>query len=553
MSGNPYDGFGGGLNNANGTVTLNNSTMSNNHSSAFGGGISSFATSGNTASINLMNGTVSGNTSREGSGISENSYAGGTGTVMIDGTTISNNNASQSGGGMTFVPLSGSTTNVTITNATISDNTASIGGGAGIQSPNAGTTLSIVGSTISGNQATGGGGSTHGGGLNVRNATLTQSTISGNTTTGNGGGLHVIGVATVTDSTFTGNSANYGGAIRGTTTGLDLTITNTTISGNSTTNATYGMAGVYLSNGSATLVNTTITGNTTTGAGDGNGLYLYSSPTVTMTNSIVTNNQNAECVSAGTFTGSNNLVDDATCTGNLGMVTNFNGTLAGNGGDTQTHAITLASNAVDAGDTTACTNEGITQDQRNTVNRITCDIGAYEAGDLVCGIQAAGEPASYPRPNNMAFNVTDDGTDLDCISVIEVAGDHPEAGGVSNLETGTYWSIQGLQSDLTTAATTDFSVDVTLPHNITPSTDAKVCRYSGGWTCANDSNTASTVTANGFNAFSDWTVGEDVGPTSVTMQGSSTTDNGTLWIWLTTVVGGLLGATWFATRLRKEN
>jgi hypothetical protein len=52
-------------------------------------------------------------------------------------------------------------------------------------------------------------------------------------------------------------------------------------------------------------------------------------------------------------------------------------------------------------------------------------------------------------------------------------------------------------------------VDLTLPHNLMPDTNALVCRYTGSaWDCARTSSTASTVTRAGCTQLSDWAVGD---------------------------------------------
>jgi hypothetical protein len=67
---------------------------------------------------------------------------------------------------------------------------------------------------------------------------------------------------------------------------------------------------------------------------------------------------------------------------------------------------------------------------------------------------------------------------------------------------------------------TGFTVTLTLPH--TGLSDPKVCRYTGGagygWDCAVDGADESTVWRDGVTLFSDWAVGQNVGPTSLTLR-----------------------------------
>lgn len=547
-SGNDYDGFSGGIDNANGNVTLNNSSVTNNRSYAGGGGISTWGKgSGNSAQFYINGGQISNNQSRQGAGIMEVSYDQSSGTLNIDGATITSNTASGGGGGgIAVVPGNDASATVTIANAAINGNGANEGGGLTIS--RAGSTVDISNSTISGNSASLG----NGAGVNLvsGNLTLSTSTISGNNASASGGGIRASGTMMITDSLIHNNSANYGGGLFATGSSGSVTVKNTTISGNSNTNTAFGSAGVYAAqNASIELVNATITGNTTAGVGEGNGVYLYTGATAVLKNTIVTNNQNNECVGAG-LTGNNNLVDDATCGSTLGTVTNFSSTLGSNGGPTQTHAITPQSNAVDAGSAVDCTASGITQDQRNTINRGVCDVGAFEVGDLQCGIQAAGEPANYNFFTNVGLNITNDGTNLDCLLLTETPTDHPNA--TPNLQTGIFWTIEGLQSDGTSMAAQDFNLDMTLPHTVSPDTDAKICKHVSGptWDCDRTSSNATTVTRGGITSLSDWAIGDNVGPTAIKLS-ESTANSSSFLATLGAIFAGFFGMTWFTLRRRR--
>jgi hypothetical protein len=190
--------------------------------------------------------------------------------------------------------------------------------------------------------------------------------------------------------------------------------------------------------------------------------------------------------------------------------------LADNGGPTPTHALNTSSPALDHG---TCT---VTTDQRGATRPMdgdadstaACDVGAFELGWVQCGIQTAGEPANYTFPGNVILNVTEDGSDLDCLRVTDIPYHHPQA--TSALETGKYWQINGLQSDQSTAATTDYSINVTLPWASADNGD-KVCRWTGAaWDCAADSYVANTsVTRNNVSQLSDWAVEDNAPPTAV--------------------------------------
>ena len=99
---------GGGINNS-GTLTLTNSTVSGNTAQVYGGGIS------NNGTLTLTNGTVSGNNAgRDGGGI----YISNTGTLTLTNGTVSGNTVGRDGGG---IYNSGT---LTLTNGTVSGNTA---------------------------------------------------------------------------------------------------------------------------------------------------------------------------------------------------------------------------------------------------------------------------------------------------------------------------------------------------------------------------------------------------------------------------------------------
>ena len=66
-----------------------------------------------------------------------------------------------------------------------------------------------------------------------------------------------------------------------------------------------------------------------------------------------------------------------------------------------------------------------------------------------------------------------------------------------------------------------FEVTVTLPHSGLG--DPQVCKYRDtqggyGWDCDRTNYDASTVWLDGVDSFSDWAVGDTVGPTAVTLQ-----------------------------------
>jgi len=140
---NGASAYGGGIDNE-GTLTLNNSTVSGNTASAHGGGLF------NAGTLTLNNSTVSGNTST-------GDFFAGDGGGLFNARTL------------------------TLNNSTVSGNTAMgsfAGGGGGLSNYNNGT-ATLNNSTISGNTATGG----DGGGISNMGivVTLKNTILAGNT------------------------------------------------------------------------------------------------------------------------------------------------------------------------------------------------------------------------------------------------------------------------------------------------------------------------------------------------------------------------------------
>ncbi|HEX9221662.1 MAG TPA: right-handed parallel beta-helix repeat-containing protein, partial [Gemmatimonadaceae bacterium] len=198
-------GFGGGIRNS-GALTLTDCTISGN--SADGGGAAIFNLPGKTVAID--NCTLSNNTAVA---IGEYDTVGG--AIWNSSNDLSDPSLRVSG-------------TVTVTNSTIANNSAN--GGAGIYNEG---TLVVSDTTVSGNTATAGFEDLGVGGGIINDlfgsVTLTNVTVSNNSAEGlygYGGGLVTSNVATVTGSTFSGNSPE---AINNDTT---LTLTNSTIWGN---------------------------------------------------------------------------------------------------------------------------------------------------------------------------------------------------------------------------------------------------------------------------------------------------------------------------------
>jgi predicted outer membrane repeat protein len=141
LSQNSSDYFGGAIDNS-GSLDLRNSTLSQNTALTVGGAISSSGT------LKISNSTIFGNSSNDGGGI----YTG-TGTLYVINSTISQNYANTNGGGILKYGTSGL---VALYNTTIIDNDADhdrdqLGGiGGGVYS-GAGARFMVVNTLIAGN------------------------------------------------------------------------------------------------------------------------------------------------------------------------------------------------------------------------------------------------------------------------------------------------------------------------------------------------------------------------------------------------------------------
>jgi predicted outer membrane repeat protein len=146
-----------------------------------------------------------------------------------------------------------------------------------------GANLTLNHSIISGGSAEFGGGILNYGG----SLTLTNSTVSGNTVARGGGGIeNFYGSLTLTNSTVSGNTGSgntvaRGGGIR--SRGGQATLINSTVSGNS---ASHEGGGIYATAGALTLTNSTVSGNSSTSGGGIITIY----GTLTLAHSLVSGN-----------------------------------------------------------------------------------------------------------------------------------------------------------------------------------------------------------------------------------------------------------------------
>ena len=349
------------------------------------------------------------------------------GVLTVSNSIVTENMSAISGAGI----LNSGT--LTFSNSILSNNQAT--DSAGLLNDDKGV-ATVLNSTISGNKAYYPGG--EGGGItNYGSLTVRSSTISGNVARGDGGGIeNEIGSVIVINSTISGNFAVNGGGISngGLQTFDDkikLWVLNSTISGNvasndDSTSLDAEGGGIYnqgIVRGSdeatAIVLNSTITGNVVTSKSTdpsatfaGGGIFNGRNAHLSIGNSLVSGNSAKvakEIASASdpNFTDANflghNILGENGNAGVVGLVNASTGTdwilpgpvstaigsLASNGGPTQTHLPQLGGPLINNGDNSLIpqdpsTNQPIATDQRSAgyprIVNGTVDIGAVEAG-----------------------------------------------------------------------------------------------------------------------------------------------------------------------------
>ncbi|MGQ0620778.1 MAG: choice-of-anchor Q domain-containing protein [Panacagrimonas sp.] len=252
---------------------------------------------------------------------------------------------------------------------------------------------------------------------------MTDSTVSGNFASSAAGGIYTFSGSqlTVLNSTISGNTAGTGGGI-----GMDgadenggsqrstLTLRNSTVSGNSASSGSGG--GLYLDRGAAFISDSTVTGNYA--SSDAGGIYLFRVPAV-ISRTIVSGNiadgegsevyaddgNPATTLSRNVFghsgitseqafyyftPGSTDVVLTSNGGGTPTALSSILGSLASNGGPTRTHALVTGSPAIDLAPSAECT--GATSDsggfdQRGFIRPAGsgCDAGSFEFGAVAPG------------------------------------------------------------------------------------------------------------------------------------------------------------------------
>lgn len=223
-----------------------------------------------------------------------------------------------------------------------------------------GRSLVVRGMTFTRGNGAGATGNNNGGAILNNGGTLTaeRCTFTANSNANAGAGVHNEGgTLTLTQCTFNNNTAPGGGGAVSTFIGVQTTLTHCTLSGNS---GSYGGGGIYNYNGPVKLTNCIVAGNTSSSGSGADVRNEGTSAIFTRTGqNIVQNHVNVSGSDSGPVISAPPLL----------------GTLASNGGATQTMLTLTGSPAIDAG---SVLSPAITTDQRGYPIVGTPDLGAVE-------------------------------------------------------------------------------------------------------------------------------------------------------------------------------
>ena len=292
-----------------------------------------------------------------------------------------------------FLTIDGSGQNITIDGA----------GTYRILIVNSGATLSLNGLTLAhGVQVpyNRGGAIWNRGTLNVTNSTLSNNNASTGKAIYND-----YGTLTVTGTTFSNNTGNGDGVIGNgdgnNGNGGNITITNSTFSGNSAP-ASRGSC-IFMDLGTLSITNSTFSGNSSSIC-----IFNFAGP-ITVTNSILAGNPGGNCF--GTITdGGNNISDDSSCS--FGNPTGANGQTLGdsidpmldpnglinNGGPTFTIALQSTSLGIDAVPVADCPSTDQRGTSRPAPGYNACSVGAFEFGNVLPTPTATATESATPTP-----------------------------------------------------------------------------------------------------------------------------------------------------------
>jgi len=401
---NSAENLGGAIFNLLGRVTLTDCSFSNN-SAGSGGAVETqsnlrFSITRSTFSNNSGGAIDSFSPGRGKATVDKCTFAnnsGGaikrSGLLAVSNSTFSNNSSGGGGGGI-FHSASRGGGRLSVTNCTfVSNSSAGYGGAIDSSGGKASEMLSVTNCTFVSNSSTGSGGAIKrgsgklavtnssfssnsarsGGAIASVNLTVTNSTFANNSAGaadvgGSGGAIDAgAGVAAVSNSTFFGNSSTAnGGAIYS---AYQLTVTNCTFSNNSAADDVPGF-----------------------GPGGAAIHYLFVGGQVELSNTVIANSLSGEnCVGLGSGADRGHNIDSGSSCDFDSSKGSFSDTdpkldpagLADNGGPTQTIAVLADSPAINGGNSRACSMPPVGgYDQRGWARTGfgsgSCTIGAYE-------------------------------------------------------------------------------------------------------------------------------------------------------------------------------
>lgn len=319
-------GAGGGIEAQGGSLTVKDSTISDNNARGNGGGI--FSAEGNV--LDVSDSTIQGNKGNNGGGIHTGEARDPSKTpskATITDTKILENEAIGSGeGGGVYV---GTRADATLKGCTVADNkSVSTGGGIAAKL----STVTLDDTTVENNQAVNGGGLFHlgiavPGSLTLQNGSI----IRNNTASSMGGGLFLWGNVGLKseNSEINGNKALYGAGIAASQYTANfaspkLELVDTKVNNNGDASTVMG-GGIYAANGvTVTSKNTKFLGNTANTAG---GILLYLNSSADLDNSEVSGNKATGNNGGGVY------IWDSTCslTASNGTVFRENAAISGGG------------------------------------------------------------------------------------------------------------------------------------------------------------------------------------------------------------------------------
>jgi uncharacterized repeat protein (TIGR02543 family) len=283
-------------------------------------------------------------------------------------------------------------------------------------------------------------------------ASATGGTLDGFTVTaGNangasnaGGGMYNASGSspTVTNVTFSGNSAEFGGGMYNAS-GSNPTVTNVTFSGNSARGYGWGGGMLNSSSSNSTVTNVTFSGNSAVAGG---GMYNWNARNLTVTNVTFSGNSasyfgggmynsdsypilknviiansviGGDCYNDDSLLNAlsaNNLIEDSAYA--CGLADGNNGNIIGkaplldplglgdHGGSTQTIPLLSGSPTLGAGDAATCAASPVNNlDQRGQARPQgdpVCDIGAYESNILTSYTVTFNAQGGSPTPANQS-------------------------------------------------------------------------------------------------------------------------------------------------------